>query len=95
MRQDILLDDENELIIRNGDFTVGEADRQHVEHIIITHPGEYKNTPLLGFAAVTKLKSTINDMQFKRDLKIQLNYDGYQNPRIDTSSGFEALKIEI
>ena len=41
------------------------------------------------------LNMPITSDEFKRDLKLQLNYDGYNNATIDTSKGIENLNIEI
>lgn len=96
MRKDILLDGESDLNFHNGDFDIGQSDQQHIEHILEAQKGEYKASPLVGFGIVNYLKkSTKIKSDFKRDLKIQLDHDGYQNPSIDLSDGFDNLKIEI
>ncbi|OPB87804.1 hypothetical protein [Elizabethkingia occulta] len=95
MRKDIKLDESGELVIINGDFVIDESDQQHVKDIVIACPGEFKQYPLLGFGAVLQLKKNQNDLAFKRDLKIQLEYDGYPDPDIDLSRGYENLKINI
>jgi hypothetical protein len=95
MRRDIEVDENHNPVIRNGDFSVVQSDTQHVADIVFAHPGEYKMAPVLGFAAILQLKKNRNDNQFKRDLNIQLGYDGYQNPDIDLSGGYENLKINI
>ncbi|ROH98278.1 hypothetical protein EGI16_21615 [Chryseobacterium sp. G0240] len=95
MRNDILINENYDPLIRNGDFVIGESDRQHVIDITFAHPGEYKRAPMLGFAAVLQLKKNRNDNQFKRDLNIQLEYDGYNNPDIDLTGGYENLKINV
>lgn len=95
MRQDFQVDELGDIIIKNGDFVIDESDRQHVEHITIAAPGEYKETPVLGFNAINRIKKTENPLQFKRDLKIQLGFDGYDNPDINLSNGFENLQIDI
>ncbi|MBW7838456.1 MAG: hypothetical protein H3C36_02205 [Chitinophagaceae bacterium] len=94
MRQDIIHND-GELLIKNGDFVIDESDRQHVEDIIEAVQGEFKGYPYAGFGAVLQLKKNTNDSQFKRDLKIQLEYDGYKSAKIDLSEGYERIKIEI
>lgn len=94
MRNDILLTDDD-IVISNGDFVIADSNQQHVEHIVDAHPGEFKNHPLLGFAALLRLKKNPNPFLFKRDLKIQLEYDGYQSANIDLSKGFENLEIKI
>lgn len=95
MRQDILLN-ADDLDFHNGDFDTGQSDQQHIEHIVEAQKGEYKAFPLVGFGVINYLKkSTRIKSDFKRDLKMQLEYDNYQNPNIDLSEGFENLKIEV
>lgn len=96
MRHDILLDNMGDLDFHNGDFETGQSDQQHIEHILDAQKGEYKAFPLIGFGIINYLKRTTKiKSDFKRDLKIQLEYDNYQNPLIDLSNGFENLKIEV
>ncbi|CAM2904448.1 hypothetical protein [Flavobacterium frigoris] len=95
MRQDILRDDTGGLAFADGDFATGQSDQQHVEDILDLQPGELKEFPLVGFGAINYIKRTITAAEFKRDLKVQLNMDGYANPIIDISNGIENLNIEI
>lgn len=95
MRQDILRGDNGSLQFADGDFAIGQSDQQHVEDILDLQPGEIKEFPIIGFGAINYIKRTITPSEFKRDLKIQLNMDGYSNPVIDTSTGIENLKVEI
>ena len=95
MRIDILTDDDGDLLWENGDFVIGESDQQHVLDIFDSQPGETKEFPLCGFGAINYVKTRVTESEFKRDLKLQLNYDGYPNPSIDMSGGFENLNIEI
>lgn len=95
MRLDILTDDDGDLLWVDGDLVIGESDQQHVLDILDSQPGETKEFPLCGFGAINYIKTRVTESEFKRDLKIQLNYDGYANPIIDTSEGFEKLNIEI
>lgn len=95
MRKDILRDDNGDLQFANGDFVIGQSDQQHVVDLLDMQPGELKEFPLAGFGAINYIKRTITADEFKRDLKLQLNYDGYSNPTIDTSNGIENLNIEI
>lgn len=94
-RKDILVDDNNDLLIENGDFVVGDSDIQHIDHIITAQPGEYKETPQIGLGVINYLKSNTTKTKFKRDLRVQLNFDGYDNPNIDLEDGFNNLKVEV
>lgn len=93
--KDVLLNDSNDLQIENGDFVVGNSDKQNVKLIVDSFKGEFKEFPLIGFGVLNYIKTNISEMKFKRDLKIQLEKDNYKNPNIDLSNGFEKLKIEI
>ncbi len=96
MRQDILRNGETgALICENGDFATGQSDQQHVMDMLDFQQGELKEFPLAGFGAINYIKKTITEDEFKRDLKLQLQYDGYVNPTIDTSGGIQNLNIEI
>jgi hypothetical protein len=95
MRTDFLRDENGSLAFANGDFATGQSDQQHVEDIFDLQAGELKEFPMAGFGAINYIKRTITAAAFKRDLKIQLNYDGYNDATIDTSNGLENLKIEI
>lgn len=96
MRNDILLDENNNLLIIDGDFVCGLSDQQHVKHIVEAFKGEYKSTPLVGFGALNYLKRDEKiESEFRRDLKIQLENDGYTDAKIDIAKGFNNLQIEI
>jgi len=76
--KDILVDvnNDNDLIIQGGDFKIGESDQQHIAHIILAQPGEYKQWPLIGFG-IRNYVNGIIDASAKRKLKLQLKSDGY------------------
>lgn len=42
---DILLEDNNNLQIANGDFVVGESTQQHQMLLLLTNKGEFKQHP--------------------------------------------------
>jgi hypothetical protein len=86
---------QGDLAIRNGDFVITHSDTQHVEDVVISLAGEFKSTPMIGFGAVNQLKKNTNHYKFKRDLKIQLEYDGYRNANIDLKDGYEQIKINV
>lgn len=95
-RKDIALDDDNDLKIVGGDFSIELSDQQHVQIIFKTHMGEFKEWPLLGFGADNYLKKTgITKAEFLRDLKVQLEYDGYPDADIDLDKGIEKLTIKV
>ncbi len=74
--QDFLLDDDGDLLIQNGDFVVGSSDVQHVEDIINSFVGEWKQYPILGVGLLSYLNSE-NAQQASTNIKQQLQSDGY------------------
>jgi hypothetical protein len=95
-RTDILLDEDFDLKIENGDFVIAPSDQQHIQAIVIAHKGEFKEWPLVGFGAAEYLKkSAVSKPEFLRNLKVQLNYDNYANAEININQGIEKLIIEV
>lgn len=80
--QDFLLDDDGDLLIQNGDFVVGPSDPQHVEDIIESFIGEWKQYPLVGVGLMQYLKSE-NGQAAINVIKQQLQADGYSVPNIN------------
>lgn len=94
-RKDIFLEESTgDLLIEAGDFVINIADMQHLEHIVSLAKGEFKEFPLLGFGAENYLKTNAEPLAFKRDLKVQLEYDGYKNAEISLSKNYE-LKVDL
>ena len=57
--------------------------------------GEFKEFPQVGFGAINYIKTNVSEYKFKRDLRIQLEYDNYSTTEIDTKEGIENTKITI
>lgn len=87
--------DNLDLEIKNGDFLIDESDQQHIEDIFIAQKGEFKEFPQLGFGAINYIKTNTTIYQFERDLRIQLQFDDYNNAEIDTQEGIANTKITI
>jgi len=86
---DILLDENFAVRIENGDLVVGESTKQHQNLLLISSPGEWKQSPTVGVdiksfllddAPVSDLKAAIqkgfeNDGMIISVLKIDNNYN--------------------
>lgn len=87
-RQDILLTDENDLTITDGDFVIGDSDNQHVALIVEAVKGEIRSSPDLGFGILRYLKKTDQSKRdFLRNLKVELEKDGYDDVDIEFNDG--------
>lgn len=83
--KDIILDENNEPIITDGDLTVGNSDEQHIMHVLQITPGMFKQYPSIGIGAISMLNGTIT---LKELLKIKqaLRELGY-SPNISYLNG--------
>lgn len=73
--RDLVLDENGDLSIINGDFVTGYSDNQHQEHILVATKGEYKEFPELGVG----IEQILNDddwMSVLIEAKKNLEYDG-------------------
>lgn len=94
-RHDILLDDNDDLLIAGGDFAVDDSNDQHVEIIFDCVKGEIRENPSLGFGAMHILKSTLTDVDVKRQVRVELNKDGYEDADIVVNREMGVLEINV
>jgi hypothetical protein len=81
---DILYDNNNDAVIRNGDFETDEnTDYQHIRHILIGEMGEFRNAPLMGVGLRRFEKYAGNEDVLKRRAKLQLEIDGYRVDKLE------------
>ena len=78
--KDIMLDDDNELIINNGDFEVKHSDGQHVKLILLSEKGAWRQQPFVGIG-IRKLMNTklggLDRGLLQKRIASQLEYDSY------------------
>lgn len=79
-RQDLLLDDDFDLRIEDGDLVVGESDDQHVQLNLLSSPGEWRQFPLIGPELTKQLNSPLDGnrlVKLKAKVNGSLQRDGY------------------
>lgn len=92
-RKDFLLDANGDLDIVNGDFVTGDADNQHVSHIMNATKGTYKQTPLLGVGISLELNGILDGF-IKRRIQLNLEIDSYKVLSIKSKNGLIDLDYE-
>jgi len=93
---DIQLDNDRELIIINGDFVSDVSDSQNVQLIFEAQKGEIRSSPGLGFGASKYLKKPdVTTREFLRNLKVELEKDGYNNVDISLNSDTKQLEVKL
>jgi len=92
---DVLLDNDLDLAIINGDFVVDDAEEQHQQLILIASPGSFRESPLTGVNIVSYIKTGFTMAQIdglKQKIRLQLAYDGYIRSIAQINS-FEDIQI--
>lgn len=94
-RNDFLLDDDLELVEAAGDFKEGDSTQTDVQIITLLQKGELRYAPWLGYGIRKRLRAVQNINKNTRELKVELENDGFTNPEVDLQNGFENLKIYV
>lgn len=76
--RDILLADNLDYHITNGDFTLGESDEQSTILVLNTNIGGWKFHPTCGAGLVKYVGSSGTQAQMKREMSVQLTADGFK-----------------
>ncbi|MDR3046599.1 MAG: hypothetical protein LBU51_03170 [Bacteroidales bacterium] len=71
----ILVDENGELMIRNGSMVIGDCRADIVERLVVAFPGEFKQAPLLGGALRKEINGVV-DAAWGLDVKKQLRSEG-------------------
>lgn len=74
-QKDILLDENNDLLIVNGDFVIGESQNQEVSLIAGLKSGELKSDPILGPNLIQLVKSNASLSEIEQRLRVHLARD--------------------
>lgn len=82
---DIVLDNNNDVEIANGDFVVDDTTSTEVESIITSFQGWWKQFPLIGCGAPSYISSPGNCEPLRRQIRIQLLSDSKQLTSFDYS----------
>ena len=83
---DILLDSDGDLLIKDGDFVIGFSTGQEIKDIIISGKGWWKGSPLTGVNMLAEINAPLtlpvkNGLQ--KTIKVQLEYDGMKVNKVD------------
>ncbi|PIY15131.1 MAG: hypothetical protein COZ16_05595 [Flavobacteriaceae bacterium CG_4_10_14_3_um_filter_31_253] len=75
MKKDILYTSNTcEPIIFNGDFDIGDSEKQEIETICFSQKGDFREYPLCGVGLRTSQNAPLN-AEFLREIRLQLERD--------------------
>ncbi len=75
--KDILLNQDYNLLIEQGDWQINDSHHQHIELLLTTLPGEWKENPEAG-VGIHLSKNGVIDGFIKRTIAVQLEADGFK-----------------
>lgn len=78
MAVDILLDDDNELIIKDGDIMIGDSRYQHVKHLLEAEKGYFKFSPQSGVGMTNLLNDEFAPEEILRLVRFEVERDGFK-----------------
>lgn len=95
MRTDLLLNEDYDLIDLGMEWSEGESDQQHVELLMISNKADWKEFPFVGFGARRRLNGIFNKNKIIREIRVELENDGYTNYTLDLKDSLNDLTITI
>jgi hypothetical protein len=85
--QDFILKN-NDLLFEDGDFAVGQSDAQHLELLLISQQGQWKQQPSTGCNLPQNINgSNINSLE--RTIRIQMEADGFSIHTLNIGQNLE------
>lgn len=90
-----MTDESNDLAIENGSFKLGSSENQDADRIIQAHPGEFKQSPLVGVGISRYLNASARPVDVEKEVKKGLELDGLIIDELRISDDFKALTIKV
>jgi hypothetical protein len=74
---DLILDLNNDLIIENGDFAIGQSDDQNIEALLLAEKGQFYEYILLGYGIRRRLYGPFDKLTENKAVREALKRDNY------------------
>ncbi len=74
---DILLDKNNDLLVIDGDFSIGNSEQQETNLLLNTFVGNWFQYPLVGLGIINYLAGNENALVIEQLIKKQMENDGF------------------
>ena len=79
--EDLLLNDNGDLSIANGDLSIGESTTQHQRLLLTTTKGDWRENPLAGVGTAAYLKDELPG-ELLAEIKKEFQKDGMQVSKV-------------
>lgn len=80
---DLLLDEDFDLMVKEGDFALGDGTEQHKACLLLAHKGHYKQHPVVGVGLTRYLNDAGSDPE--SEIELQWRLDGMEVEAISVS----------
>lgn len=77
MVNDFLVDEDGDELIVNGDYVIGPSDSQHIDDIIISVAGAWREYPTVGVGVQEYQSGPNEEQKLRAVINQQLKADGY------------------
>lgn len=84
--EDILLDQDFDLLIQNGDLVIGPSSEQHQQLLLLSNKGDWRQFPMVGVGVREYLKDE-NENSMVGEIKEQFEMDGMEVKDIRIANG--------
>lgn len=81
MPNDILLDENNDLLIEDGDFVIGESTLQHQQLLLYCNKNDIKEFPT-RCVGLSRFLETSDEENLAREIDVDFNKDGMRVDKI-------------
>lgn len=82
----LLLSDDNDLIVKNGDLQIGDITNQNQDLIIMSAKGEFKEEPLKG-VGVEDFLDDESPESLLRNIRTELSKEGMKVQQLSINNG--------
>lgn len=73
---------DGDLDIVNGDFAIVDSDTQHVEDILVSIPGHWREFPAVGVNLKKYTGASGGVQRVKREIRVQMKLDQFDTKKI-------------
>lgn len=92
---DLLLDNDMDIAVENGDFVIEDGEEQHQQLLLIASQGSFRQSPLTGVNVSKYIKTGFTQAQIdtlRQKITLHLQYDGYARSVVKIN-GFDDIQI--
>jgi hypothetical protein len=90
---DIILDQDGEDLVDNGDFVVDDGKLDDCLIILKTNKGEVKSDPMLGPNLIKMMNANVTTTDLKQEILLNLKMDSKEPKKLDIKDGNIDLSI--